>query len=446
MTIRRKEFRRPKQIMDYIENLKGISKDNLSSFITSMLGKLPDVKSVLVIFPDYTRIDFTDRIAPLIIKRFCSKKMERIDFLNAGGTHRAMNDSEFISKLGVNGKDPKVGFYNHDFSSPKSLKTIGNISEELVIDKTYGQLKTSIPITVNKMIFDHYDLIIAISGTVPHEAAGYSGGLKVFFPGVSGQEIINLFHWAAVLVGIPGIIGTVDNNARDIINAGSRVIFDKIESDICSFIMVNIEKRNKVVPLGLYIDSGFEGFLATYKAASLASSKIHVKYIEGSLTQALQVIPDCYDEVWTAGKGSYKLQKPGVMAQGGEIILYAPHIVRFHSNSDLEKDLFSLGYHCRDNICTLLESGMSACKNAAAHVINVAGSGTFDPLTKEEKLSFKVTLATGIPKEICESVGLGYRDPATIKRSDFTGLGKLWIEEGGKYLYDLKKIERTKSL
>ncbi len=66
---------------------------------------------------------------------------------------------------------------------------------------------------VNKLVTEDYDLIIALSGTLPHESAGYAGGLKIFFPGISGPEVIDLLHWAAVLIGIPRIIGTVDNPA-----------------------------------------------------------------------------------------------------------------------------------------------------------------------------------------------------------------------------------------
>ena len=425
--------------MKYIENLKGINNNDLNSFIENTLKELPSARKLLVIFPDYTRADFTDRIAPLILKRFGNNGSARIDFLNAGGTHREMIHSEFVIKLGIKKRDPYVCFYNHNYNDPENLITIGNIPQNLVKEKTSNQLKTPIPITVNRMVFEEYDLIIVISGTVPHEASGYSGGLKIFFPGISGPEVIDLFHWAAVLVGLPNIIGTVHNNARDIINVGSKSIFERIKTRLYSFNMVNTEIKEEVIPVGLYIDSGYEGFLSTYKSAASASSKVHVKYIDMPLKQAVQVIPDCYDEIWTAGKGSYKLQKPGVMAPGGEIILYAPHIKHFHSRKEIEADLLELGYHCRDNVCNMIENGSNVCKNAAAHVINVVGPGFFDPKTGKEKLAFKVTLATAIPPEICEKVGLGYRDPATIKKSDFTGPGKLWIEEGGKYLYDIKR-------
>ena len=420
--------------MEYIEDLKGIKIKDLKSFIEKSLKNMPHAKKILVLFPDYTRSDFTHMIAPLIAERFSGTS---IDFLNAGGTHRPMTSEEFGTKLGIKRKG-SIRFLNHDFSDPSSLVTIGKIDRDLVSKKTVGKLNTDIGITVNKLIFSDYGLIIALSGTVPHEAAGYSGGLKIFFPGVSGPHVIDAFHWAAVLVGIPDIIGTIDNNARDIINAGARKIFKEINCPIYSFNMVNTEANGKAVPVGLYIDKGYNGFLSAYKKAAVASSRVHVKYIDKSLSKVVQVIPGNYDEVWLAGKGSYKLQKPGVLKKGAEVIIYAPHIKCFHTNSGIESDLFSLGYHCRGQVCSLIEEGAALSKNAAAHLINVCGPGVFDQKTGKEKLHFKIILATGIPEEECRRIGLGYRDPATIKKSDFTGPEKLWIEEGGKYLYDIK--------
>jgi len=424
--------------MEYIEDLKGINSSGLSTFIKRTLSGFPEVEKVLVLFPDYTRIDFTKLIAPLILERY---KDSTIDFLNAGGTHRPMADGEFEKKLAIKKTEPGISFINHEFTNPDNLLTIGSIQKKLVSEKTNGQLDADIAITVNSIIFSDYDLVIAMSGTVPHEAAGYSGGLKIFFPGISGPDVIDLFHWAAVLVGITDIIGTINNNARDIINTGARAIFDKMKVPVCSVNMVNTEEEEDVVPVGLYIDTGYEGFLKAYRKAAEASSKVHVKYLNEPLSQVLQVMPENYDEIWLAGKGSYKLQKPGVMAEGGEIILYGPHIKCFHTNSRIEADLYSLGYHCKDRICSLLSEAADVSRNAASHLINMCGPGMVDKSTGKEKLYFKVTLATAIPEEKCRQIGLSYRDPATIKRSDFTGPGKLWIEEGGKYLYDIKRKE-----
>ncbi|MCL5073369.1 MAG: lactate racemase domain-containing protein, partial [Actinobacteria bacterium] len=373
--------------MEFFENIdKGFSEEDLSTFLSSILSKIKNAEKALIIHPDYTRVDFTDKIVPMMLKNLKANGTEKFDFLNAGGTHRQMSEPEILKKLGLEKKENCMSFYNHEFNNSDNLKTIGNISLEFVKEKTAGQLNHFIPVTVNKLILKDYDLIIAISGTVPHEASGYSGGLKIFFPGISGPEVIDLFHWAAVMIGLPDIIGTMNNNARDIINEGSRYIFKKIKAEIMSFNMVNIPENNKIIPVGLYIDKGFNGFIKAYESASLASSKVHIKCINSPINQAVQVIPEYYDEIWTAGKGSYKLQKQGVIADGGEIILYAPHIKCFHSNKEINNEIISLGYHCRDKICFLLKSNDKISRNTAAHLINVTGPGVLDKTTKKEKL------------------------------------------------------------
>ena len=195
--------------MDYLIDTKsGINSGGLTEFIRSKLKEFKDAKKVLVIHPDYTRLDFTSSLIQPIIDSFKYRQVIKIDFLNAGGTHRKMTESEIASKLGIRLKEDFISHYNHEFDKKEKLIKIGEISADFVREKTKGQVNDPIPVTVNKMLFDDYDLIIALSGTSPHEAAGFSGGLKIFFPGVSGPEVINLFHWAAVLVGLPYIIGT----------------------------------------------------------------------------------------------------------------------------------------------------------------------------------------------------------------------------------------------
>ncbi len=422
-----------------IENLKGeLTDEQLEKIVKESLKDFSAIKRVLLIHPDYTRIDFTNKIVPLIYQELKNKGTKQIDFLNASGTHRAMTTEEIRSKLGLSDKINFAHFYNHEYNNPEQLVTVGEISSSFVEEKTNGELSQSIPVVVNKLITEDYDLIIALSGTLPHEAAGYAGGLKVFFPGISGPEVIDLLHWAAVLIGIPQIIGTVDNPAREVINQGSSYIFEQIKAPTISFNMVFEEKEHQVIPKGLYVDVGLNGFIEAYKQAAKASSQLHVIYLDEPLKVAVQVIDKSYDEIWTAGKGSYKLQSPGVMASGGEIIIYAPHINCFHSRPEMDFALRQIGYHCKDYVKKYLESNPEFSKNIAAHVINVRGAGSFDVNSGKEEFNFKVTLATGISQEVCESVGLGYRNPDSIRKENFIGPRRLWIENGGKYLYKIK--------
>lgn len=424
-----------------IENLQGELKDEqLEKIVKESLKDFSSVKKVLLIHPDYTRIDFSNRLVPLICRELKNREINQIDFLNAGGTHRAMTTEEIRCKLGLSSQFNFTNFYNHEYNNPQQLITVGKISAAFVAEKTKGELSQSIPVVVNKLITEDYDLIIALSGTLPHEAAGYAGGLKMFFPGISGPEVIDFLHWAAVLIGIPRIIGTVNNPTREVINKGSSYIFNKIKAPTISFNMVFEEGEKEVIPKGIYTGMGYEGFIETYQKAAKASSRLHIIYIEQPLKFVVQVIDKSYDEIWTAGKGSYKLQSPGVMAKGGEIIIYAPHINCFHSRPEMDFALKQIGYHCKDYVKKYLKSNPEFSKNIAAHVINVRGAGNLDVNSGKEEFDFKITLATGISKEVCESVGLGYKEPDSIHREDFIGPGKLWIENGGKYLLK-RKIE-----
>jgi nickel-dependent lactate racemase len=391
---------------------------------------------VLVLHPDYSRNDFTHLLVPALHDLLAERGLERLDTLNAAGTHRRMEQWELLGKLGL---DPRTHsragtLFNHDYDDPEQLLVAGRIPADLVADRTAGHLRQDLDVTVNRLLVADYDLIVCISGTVPHEALGYSGGTKILFPGVSGPEVIGLLHWAAVLMGIPQIIGRLDNPARQVVDAGAALIFDRIGGrPVLSLNMVCTEDdSHRAVPRGLFAGVGPAGFSAALARAAEQSARLHVRYLDAPVSVAVQQIPKLYDEVWTAGKGSYKLQKPGVMKSGGEIILYAPHIESFHSKPAIDRAIRAIGYHGRDYVVEFCRRHPDFDRNVAAHVINVRGLG--ERVGVEERFEFRVTLASQISESDCRAVGLGYRDPDSLRRSDFDGPGRLWIEEGGVYL------------
>ncbi len=82
--------------MLFIENLQGeLTNEQLEKVVKESLKDFSSVKKVLLIHPDYTRTDFTDRLVPLIYQELKNKGMSQIDSLNAGGTHRAMTEERF---------------------------------------------------------------------------------------------------------------------------------------------------------------------------------------------------------------------------------------------------------------------------------------------------------------------------------------------------------------
>jgi len=412
-----------------------LSDDELRASVRTALAPLGRVRRVLLVHPDYSRQDFSDRVVPLVREQLLSQGLHTLDTLNAGGTHRPMTPQELRDKLGLVDLHHIGTLHNHEYDDPSQLTEVGVIPADFVARQTQGQIGEPMPVTVNRLLFAGYDAIVCLSGTVPHEALGFSGGTKLLFPGISGPEVIGLLHWAAVLIGIPRLIGERDNPARQVVDAGAALIVEQLGSTpIVSLNMVYTEDQaHRVVPRGLFSGWGLEGFRTALQQAAALSAQLHIVYRETAARLAVQCLPAMYDEVWTAGKGSYKLQRPGVIAPGGEIILYAPHIHAFHSKPDLDAAIRAIGYHGRDYVRQFCALHPDFNKNVAAHVINVRGLGRL--IDQREEFDFEVTLATAIPEADCRAVGLGYRDPASIRREAFVGDDVLWIADGGKWLY-----------
>jgi hypothetical protein len=49
-------------------------------------------------------------------------------------------------------------------------------------------------------------------------------------------------------------------------------------------------------------------------------------YLDQPCRRVLSVMPTKYEDIWTAAKGFYKLEP--IVADGGELIIYAPHITQ----------------------------------------------------------------------------------------------------------------------
>ena len=73
-----------------------------------------------------------------------------------------------------------------------------------------------------------------------------------------------------------------------------------------------------------------------------------------------------------------------------------------------------------------------------AHSTHVRGIGTFE--NGVEKPRVNVVLATGIPKERCDKINLGYMNPAQIKIADYENReaeGVLVVPHAGEILHRL---------
>ena len=60
---------------------------------------------------------------------------------------------------------------------------------------------------INRLVVES-DVTLIVGPVLPHEVIGFSGGNKYLFPGLSGQEMIDVTHWLGALITSSEIIGT----------------------------------------------------------------------------------------------------------------------------------------------------------------------------------------------------------------------------------------------
>lgn len=387
-----------------------------------------DGKRVVIIIPDGTRTAPIPQMFRLFHK-LLSEKTAALDFLIALGTHQPMSEEAINLRLGVTAEEratqySKVNVFNHHWDLPETFVELGVISKEEIAEISDGLLNEPVNVKLNKLVFD-YDQIIICGPTFPHEVVGFSGGNKYFFPGISAGEVINFSHWLGALVTSYETIGKKYTAVRKVIDRAAQFIK---HPKLCFSLVVKGESL-----AGLYIGSPEEA----WEAASDLSSKLHIVWADRQYNRVLSVMPTLYDDIWTGSKGMYKLEP--VIADGGEVIIYAPHIEEIsYSHGKL---LDELGYHVLDYFTKQWNKFKDYPLGVVAHSTHLTGVGTYDPETGIEKPRIKVTLATKIPKERCDRLNIGYLDPDTINPDEWKGReaeGILLVPKAGEMLYRLK--------
>lgn len=212
-------------------------------------------------------------------------------------------------------------------------------------------------------------------------------------------------HWVGALITSYEIIGTTGiTPVRAMIDEGSALIPSRRLALCC--VVESGTGLLEAVAFGTPEDA--------WAATAAIAAETHVTYLDAPVRRALAIIPPRYEDIWTAAKGFYKLEP--AIADGGEVIIYAPHVTEV---SETHHEIYEIGYHCRDYFVQQWERFERVHWGVLAHSTHMRGQGTYDAATGQERLRINVTLATGISRETCESINVGYLDPATVDIAAF---------------------------
>jgi len=383
-------------------------------------------KRILGIIPDQTRSGPIDLMFRTLYD-LLADRTRALDFLVALGTHPPMTEAAIDRRLGLAPGEratqfAKTRIHNHRWNDPAQLTEIGTIGAEQVAALSHGLLREPVRVTVNRMVLD-YDLVLIVGPTFPHEVVGFSGGNKYIFPGISGPDILHMFHWLGALITSPCIIGRKWTPVRAVIDTAAGML---PVPRLCMSLVVE-----GAAPMGLYCGMPEEA----WSAAADLSERLHIVYKERPYASVLSCAPPMYDELWVGAKATYKLEP--VVRDGGELIIYAPHITEISVTHG--KLIERIGYHVRDYFLAQMDRFADVPRGILAHSTHVKGIGTY--VDGKEFPRINVVLATGISESTCRKINLEYRDPAKIDPhawQDREDDGMLHVPKAGETLYRLR--------
>ena len=384
-------------------------------------------KKVCVLVPDATRSCPLPALLDSVHAALHGRAAE-LTFMVALGTHPAMSEERLAALLGYPPGDserryPGVTIRNHEWWDPAMLTSVGVITGDELAELSGGRLTDPVEVRLNRAVVDS-DVTLVVGPVFPHEVVGFSGGNKYLFPGVSGQEVIDVSHWLGALITSAEIIGTRDvTPVRALINRAAA----KVPSELRCF--------------GLVVESGttnlhaitYGGTEEAWAAAVDVAAQVDVKYLSAPVKRVLSLVSRRYDEIWTAAKGMYKVEP--VVADGGQVVLYAPHVTevsRTHGEA-----IEAVGYHCRDYFVKQWGRYKDLPWGVLAHSTHLRGAGTYDP-DEGERCRIEVTLATGIDASTTRGLSLSYLDPRTIDVEEWSrDPDTLVVHDAGEILYRL---------
>ncbi|MHB8993274.1 MAG: lactate racemase domain-containing protein [Chloroflexota bacterium] len=403
-----------------------LTSEEVRQLLAMALEPLPlEGKRVLVIVPDGTRT------APIplifyLLHDLIGKRVARLDYLIALGTHPPMDEEAVDRLVGVSAAEraesyPGTRIFNHRWDLPETLETIGVISGREMAGLSGGLVEQETPVRLNRLVFE-YDQLIVCGPVFPHEVVGFSGGAKYLFPGIAGSEIIDSTHWLGAMATNVKTIGVKDTAVRRVIHRAAEFLPRPI---LCLALVLQGSALH-----GLYAGS----MLEAWDAAADLSAQLNVVVVPHAFRKVLSMPSEMYDDLWTAAKAMYKVE-PAV-ADGGEVIIYAPHITEVSYTHGRLLD--RVGYHVLEYFLKQPERFRDVPGSIKAHSSHVKGAGSYDPATGIETPRVTVTLATGIPEERCRRINLGYLDYRTIDPRAWAGRekeGVLLLLHAGEMLF-----------
>ncbi|GAB6275692.1 MAG: lactate racemase domain-containing protein [Rectinema sp.] len=349
-------------------------------------------KRILIIPPDITRFHSrAGQITDLLVAKLGSRVA---GIMPAIGTHAPMTGEEIAHMYP--GSSASL-FRIHDWR--RDVAELGRIPEARVSEISGGRVRYSYPVQANRLLSSgEIDFIFSVGQVVPHEVAGMANHAKNIFVGTGGKEAIDRSHYLGAVCGMEGIMGRADTPVRALFDEALGVAAGKIPPIAWILTVIGSAEDGSLAPRGYFASLDRRCF----EEAAALSAQVNIQLLEKPVRKAVVWLdPEEYRSTWLGNKSVYRMRM--AMAEGGELLIFAPGLRSFGEDPNIDAVIRRYGYRPGAEIQSLVarEPALAENLSAAAHLIHGSSEGRF-----------RISYAPGpsISREEIESVGYRWTD------------------------------------
>ena len=295
---------------------------------------------------------------------------------------------------------------------------VGEIGGDEIAALSAGLMADPIPVEVDELLLDGWDLVVSIGQVVPHEVIGMANFTKNLVIGLGGGLTIHRSHFLGAVCDMETIMGCAHSPVRDVVDAA----FDRFLAPaipVLWVLTVTEDTPDGVVHRGLFVGRGGSGESggAAYEAAAELSARCNIEVVAEPLARVTCWLdPEEFRTTWVANKAIYRTRM--ALADGGELVVLAPAVSRFGEDPAIDALIRRHGYRGTPAALDAMrhDPELAANLGAVAHLIHGSSEGRFRIVYCTDPT------AGGLTREEVEGVGYAWRPlPEELDRLGVTG-------------------------
>ena len=345
-----------------------ISPAEMRTALHAALGRLGTKNKVLLVPPDITRVHSQAGPLTRMATEYYGASVAGI--LPAIGTHDPMSEPEIAAMFG---DLPRSLFRTHDFRT--GVATLGEVPADVVRSVSGGAVDYPVPIQVARLIQEGgFDLVLSIGQVVPHEVIGMANQTKNIFVGTGGVDSIHRTHFLGAAYGMERIMGRADTPVRRVLSYGAGHFATHLPIMYVLTVVGTDPATGQLIVRGLFIGDDD----ATFAKAAALSLEVNFTLVPKPLRKVVVYLdPSEFKSTWLGNKSIYRTRM--AIADGGELIVLAPGVVKFGEDAKIDGLIRTYGYVGTREVLDLVKRhpDLAGSLSAAAHLMHGSSDGRF---------------------------------------------------------------------